>query len=129
MTLMTLIEILKLVGGIAGALTTIIAFFTLISKKPKAWLAKTIREESKAANQQLEKDIKLLVQDNEESKKRDIVSIRHSITTIYEEYKSRKKFPVHVKEDLLSLFEEYDKLGGNSYVHTIIEEMKQWDTE
>jgi len=45
-----LIEILKLLGGVAGALTTIIAFLALISKKPKQWFRKTIREEADNAN-------------------------------------------------------------------------------
>ena len=129
MNAIAIIELIKLIGGTAGAITTILAFLGIVSKKPKEWIKKTIREESKIANQQLEADVAKLLKDNNESKKRDIVSLRHSITTIYEEYKSRKKFPIHTKEDLFSLYEEYERLGGNSYIHTIVNEMKTWETE
>lgn len=129
MSFMGFIGILKTIGGLAGAIMTIIAFLGLISKKPRELFRKAIREESKAANKTLEDNIDQLLKDNEASKKRDIVSLRHSITTIYEEYSGRKCFPTHVKEDMFSLYGEYEKLGGNSYVHSIVEEMKQWKTE
>jgi hypothetical protein len=51
MSFVAFVEILKLLGGIAGALTTIIAFLVLISKKPKQWFRNTIREEANNANQ------------------------------------------------------------------------------
>lgn len=124
-----IIELIKLIGGAAGAMTTILAFIGVISKKPRDWFKRTIREESKAANESLEQSIEKLLKDNEDSKKRDLVSLRHSITTIYEEHKAQKKFPIHIKEDLFSLYEEYEKLGGNSYVHQIMEEMRTWDSE
>ena len=59
----------------------------------------------------------------------DITQFRHSITGIYYKYKDEKKMPVYVKEDLMKLYDRYEKLGGNSYVHQIYQEMSQWDTE
>jgi hypothetical protein len=47
---MELVEILKTIGACAGALVTIITFFTLISKRPRAALRRIIREESTEAN-------------------------------------------------------------------------------
>lgn len=71
----------------------------------------------------------MLLDENEKSKNRDLVTLRHAITTIYEEYKDRKRFPTHIKEDVFSLYAEYEKLGGNSYVHAIEMEMETWETD
>lgn len=83
----------------------------------------------KEANSQMEDDMKEVLKRLNKNDAATVVSLRHSITNIYEKYKADKKFPIHVKEDLLSLLDQYDAFGGNSYVHTIVEEMKSWDVE
>ena len=57
---MEIVEILKTIGACAGALVTIITFFTLISKRPRAALRKIIREESTEANKELANKIEEL---------------------------------------------------------------------
>lgn len=105
----------------------IFGLFSFLSKKPKIWFTRIIREQSEAANQDLVQKVNTLIEENEKSKTRDLVSLRHSITGIYENHKAEKHLSEHVKADLFSLYEQYVKLGGNSYVHSIMEEMKTWN--
>lgn len=133
-----LIEILKLLGGVAGALTTIIAFLALISKKPKQWFRKTIREEADNANQEIKQQIREL-SDNTNLKlteiekkvktaeENDVAVIRNTITHIYFKYKDTKKIPHYEKENLLALFERYESLNGNHYIKNIMKEMEAWE--
>lgn len=50
--------------------------------------------------------------------------IRNTLTHIYFKYKNDKKIPHYEKENVLHLSARYK---GNSYVHTIIDEMKAWE--
>ena len=127
MTFLTFLEVIKIIGAVAGALLAIVSFIGLLTKKPKKWFADTVRQQSIEANKDLEEKINILMVEKEENKNRAIVTYRHSITNIYEKYKDEKKLPGYVKQDLCSLYEQYEKLGGNSYVHTIVAEMKNWD--
>ncbi len=56
----------------------------------------------------------------------NIVMLRHDITSVYEHYKDAAAIPKVVYESTMNLYDKYQKLGGNSYVHEIIEEMKGW---
>lgn len=133
-----LMEILKLLGGTAGALTTIIAFIALISKKPRKWFRETIREEADNANLEIKQQIRQLSEDtnnklNEIEKKvktaeeNDVAVIRNTITHIYFKYKDTKKIPHYEKENLLALFERYESLNGNHYIKSIMKEMEAWE--
>ena len=56
----------------------------------------------------------------------NIVMLRHDITSVYEQYKSSAAMPKVIYESTMSLYDKYQALGGNSYVHEIVEEMKTW---
>ncbi len=56
----------------------------------------------------------------------NIVMLRHDITSVYEHYKSSAAMPKVIYESTMSLYDKYQALGGNSYVHEIVEEMKTW---
>lgn len=129
MTIATLWAIFKGIGSGVGILITLATFWGLISKKPKEALHRMILNGCKEANSQMEEDMQKVLKRLDQNDQATVVSLRHSITNIYEKYKHQKKFPIHVKEDLLSLLDQYDAFGGNSYVHTIVEEMKSWDVE
>jgi hypothetical protein len=53
----------------------------------------------------MEDDMKEVLKRLNKNDAATVVSLRHSITNIYEKYKADKKFPIHVKEDLLSLLD------------------------
>lgn len=57
----------------------------------------------------------------------NVCTLRHDITSIYETYRAEKKLPVLVHQDLCYLYHYYELEGGNSYVHDICEEMKDWE--
>lgn len=54
--------------------------------------------------------------------------LRHEITSIYYTYKETKSLPEYVKEDLSYLYAQYEKLNGNSYVKSLVEVIKSWDS-
>ena len=56
----------------------------------------------------------------------NIVMLRHDITSVYEQYKSSAAVPKVIYESTMNLYDKYQALGGNSYVHEIVEEMKTW---
>ena len=57
----------------------------------------------------------------------NIVMLRHDITSVYEHYKDAAAMPKIIYESTMNLYDKYSSLGGNSYVKTIIEEMRQWE--
>ena len=133
-----LIEMLKFLGGAAGALTTIIAFIALVSKKPRQWFRETIREEANNANLEIKQQIRQLSEDTNHklseiekkvrtAEENDVAVIRNTITHIYFKYKDTKKIPHYEKENLLALFERYESLNGNHYIKNIMKEMEAWE--
>lgn len=56
----------------------------------------------------------------------NIIMLRHDITSVYEHYKGSAAMPQAVYQSTMELYDKYQKLGGNSYVHEIVEEMKGW---
>ncbi len=129
MTLKDLFDGFQNFGSIIGVIITIVTFLGLISKRPKKALRNLIREEAKAANQELEDNVKNVKEKLESNEQTTIAMIRHEITETYYKYRDNKKLPSNVKEDVLSLYERYEKLGGNSFVHSLIDEVKTWEIE
>lgn len=138
MTTMELWEIFKGIGAAVGILVTLITFFGLISKRPKQAFKKLIREENETANKEIKAQILEL-----ETKARERFDqidakfkfndetnqdmLRNTITHIYFKYKDTKVIPHYEKENLLYLASRYDALDGNTYIHSIVAEMKTWD--
>lgn len=56
----------------------------------------------------------------------NIVMLRHDITSVYQHYKDSAAIPQNVYQSTMELYDKYEKLGANSYVHEIVEEMKKW---
>lgn len=130
---LALIEILKLIGGAVGAIITIFGFLVAVTKKPKEWIKKIIRENSKPEIQSLEQKIDnmntLINERLQEYQQANLCTLRHDITNIYETYRDVKKLPVLIHQDLCYLYQHYEREGGNSYVHDIYEEMKTWEID
>lgn len=61
-----------------------------------------------------------------EWKEYNVVMLRHDITSVYQHYKDSAAIPQNVYQSTMELYDKYQKLGGNSYVHEIVEEMKGW---
>lgn len=56
----------------------------------------------------------------------NIIMLRHDITSVYQNYKSSAAIPQGIYQSTMELYDKYEDLGGNSYVHEIVEEMKEW---
>ena len=56
----------------------------------------------------------------------NIIMLRHDITSVYQHYKSSAAIPQGIYQSTMELYDKYEDLGGNSYVHEIVEEMKEW---
>ena len=126
---MGFLTIIETIGAVFGAILTIITFIGVISKKPKEWFRKAIRDESTAANQGIVVQLDKIEKRLDQSDVTDQALIRNTITHIYIKYKDQKKIPHYEKENILSLFEQYKKLKGNSYIKQIVNEMKAWEEE
>ena len=51
--------------------------------------------------------------------------LRSNITSKYYVYKELGAIPYYEKENIDKMHEQYKKMGGNSYVDTIVEELNQ----
>lgn len=105
----TIIAIIAALGGTAGIVSIINAF--------------------KNKTRSEEEEIQLFKKAFEESGTKEslICLLRHEITSIYYQHIDDKKLSVYEKQNLLMMYEQYEKLGGNSYVHSIIKEMELWE--
>lgn len=135
MTVAQLWVIFKGIGAVVGIILTLITFFGIVSKRPMKALRKLIREESDNANKELKDSINFLQTTARErfdqiDKKFSEVEgtnddmLRNTLTHIYFKYKDEKKIPHYEKENVLHLAARYK---GNTYVHSIVDEMKTWD--
>ena len=51
--------------------------------------------------------------------------LRSNITSKYYVYKELGSIPYYEKENIDKMFEQYEKMGGNSYVKTIVSEINK----
>ena len=135
MTVAQLWVIFKGIGAVVGIILTLITFFGIVSKRPMKALRKLIREESDNANKELKDSIGVLQTtarkrfDQIDAKFSEVEGtnddmLRNTLTHIYFKYKDEKKIPHYEKENVLHLAARYK---GNTYVHSIVDEMKTWD--
>lgn len=90
--------ILKIILTIIGCATT--GFIGYLSGKVKSYKEKDLRQEEA---------LKCL--------------LRSNITSKYYVYSAMKEIPYYEKENIDKMFEQYQKMGGNSYVETIVKEI------
>lgn len=79
-------------------------------------------------NETVMPELKELKSQVAELKETDIDSLRAQITEIYNKYLPKQKIPQIEKESCSKLVSRYLNLGGNCYVETIWNEMKEWET-
>lgn len=115
--------ILKTFGSLAGAIITIITFLALIMKKPKQWLVKTIKEQSKDDNEEIKNLLKEIDKKLNINREATLAALRHEITKIYDTYYTTGSIPVSIRKDLISLYNAYSCCGGNSYVCELYKEL------
>lgn len=128
MELIAILEIIKTIGGICGAIITIVTFVTLMCKKPKQWLQKIIKEEINNENQEIKNLLANIDKKIETNKEASLAALRHEITSIYDLYYPQGHLPVNIRKDLISLYDAYKTNGGNSYAAELYNELINLDS-
>lgn len=81
----------------------------------------------------LECEMERFIETDEEAnriyKEAHLVEIRDEIIKIYYEFINKGYIPMYDKENLVKRYELYEKLGGNSFVHDIFNDLMALPTE
>lgn len=130
------VSILKWVASMIGAVTAIGGAVLGFSKKARAWFKSIVRKNSDADDMRGEienlkkavNDLIALQTNNDEAQRQALQAmLRHEITDIYYRHLEDKKLAAYEKEDMIKMAKAYEINGGNSYIQTIVAEMKGWD--
>ncbi len=128
-------------SSMIGAVTAIAGAVLGMSKKARNGFKKLVRknadaDEIKEALNALKAEIgrtNEMVEriDEENRKQRDahLATLRNAITSMYYKHLEDKKLAAYEKEDLLKMYDVYKAWHGNTYVHTIVGEMTNWDVK
>lgn len=125
-------------SSMIGAVTAIAGAVLGFSKKAREWFKSVVRKNSDADDMRVEiEGLKTAVNDLIELQKAADGKqqmalqglLRHEITDMYYQHLDDKRLAAYEKEDMIKMAEAYEKNHGNSYVQTIVKEMKQWDME
>lgn len=75
----------------------------------------------------LENEVEQFIENDKASKKiyreAHLVEIREEIIQIYNKFSEQHYIPIYEKENLIKRYEVYEKLGGNSFVHDIFNDL------
>lgn len=130
------VSILKWVASMIGAATAIGGAVLGFSKNARAWFKSIVRKNSDADDMRGEienlkkavNDLIALQTNNDEAQRQALQAmLRHEITDIYYRHLEDKKLAAYEKEDMIKMAKAYEINGGNSYIQTIVAEMKGWD--
>lgn len=61
------------------------------------------------------------------SKEALMILLQTNLTTTYYVYEESGKIPDYIYKGWLNSLKIYEKLGGDDYVHTLAEKMKNWE--
>lgn len=90
-------------------------------------IRKMINDLTNGISKDLDRIDRKLEDFHSEQKDLNIAMIRHDIVQVYEYYKSSAAMPTDIYESTMSLYDTYKKLGGNSFITEIVDEMKKWN--
>lgn len=135
-----MIEVVKNVAAVVGCALSCISLLTLVCKPIRKAVIGFIT--SKSGRTEMEQQIgtikEMLEAHLEADREKQIRAaadreallclLRNSVTRIYYAYLPNKAIPAHEYKNMIFLSEAYENLGGNSYVTTIVANMKEWET-
>ena len=126
-----MVEIAKNIAVFVGLFLSMVSALTILIKPLRKWFINRI---SKVNNDTLSEIKNMLKQHIIESEQKNqsqnealLCITRSEITAIYFKYFESKNLPMFERENLIKMYDSYERNGGNSYVHTIVEEMLDWD--
>lgn len=115
-------EIISLVAAIAGPLASVICVIVnnaSIKRKNEETALEMIQKQTAAAES--------LKADLDKSQQEMLLQIyRTSIATIHSIYAPMGRIPLNVFSEVCRTYDLYKGLGGNSYIHDMVEDMRRW---
>ena len=126
-----MIETAKNIAVFVGLFLSSISALTILIKPFRKWFMNKISNVNKDTLSEIKEMLKLHIIESEKknlSQNEALLCItRSEITAIYYKYFELKAFPIYERENLIKLYDSYEKNGGNSYIHTIVNEMLEWE--
>lgn len=144
-------EAIKVIGGAAGSIISIITLLTLIVKPMRngfrRWVysiaaqsddhvskvdmmeIKDILKHQSEQNEQILSELEATKNDMEILKDSNRSTMKNMISSIYNSGRATRKISVNDRESLVHLYDSYHALGGNNYTTLIYQEMLEWDVE
>ncbi len=126
-----MIETAKNIAVFVGLFLSSISALTILIKPFRKWFMNKISNVNKDTLSEIKEMLKLHIIESEKknlSQNEALLCItRSEITAIYYKYFELKAFPIYERENLIKLYDSYEKNGGNSYIHTIVDEMLEWE--
>lgn len=126
-----MIETAKNIAVFVGLFLSSISALTILIKPFRKWFMNKISNVNKDTLSEIKEMLKLHIIESEKknlSQNEALLCItRSEITAIYYKYFELKAFPIYERENLIKLYDSYKKNGGNSYIHTIVDEMLEWE--
>lgn len=87
---------------------------------------KTVNDEVSHISSNLTAHIAENTVDIKNANRAQMMSVRCQIRDIYVHNLPKKSLSIREQRDIHDLYDAYLALGGNSYIHTMVEEMKDW---
>ena len=126
-----MIETAKNIAVFVGLFLSSISALTILIKPFRKWFMNKISNVNKDTLSEIKEMLKLHIIESEKknlSQNEALLCItRSEITAIYYKHFELKAFPIYERENLIKLYDSYEKNGGNSYIHTIVDEMLEWE--
>lgn len=128
---------LDTVASYCGSISAIIALVVLIVKPLRTkfveWISKTsdrdgINAKIDTLTELVQKQVEQNDEINTELKKQSMAlqaNLRNSILVIYNSRMKAGCISMYEKENLAKLHEQYQSLGGNSFIHTCVDELNE----
>ena len=121
-----IIAVIAALGGTAG----IVSIINAIKKKDRTdeEIIELYRNCLDERLEPIKEDLKQIHESLDKQQELNLCLLRHQITTLYYKGLETKTLPTYDKESVLMMADAYYSLGGNSYIHSIVEEIKTWET-
>lgn len=124
------IQIAKDVAVFVGLFLSCVSALAIIIKPIRTWIINKISDVNKNTLTEIKDMLQQHILDSEVENKIQNETLlcitRSEITSVYYRYFEQRAFPMYERENLIKLYDSYQNNGGNSYIHTIVQEMLNW---
>ena len=126
-----MVEVAKNIAVFVGLFLSCVSALTILVKPVRKWFVNKISSVNSDTLYEIKDMLKQHIEESElknKSQNEALLCItRSEITNIYYKYFEKETIPMYERENLIKMYDSYEKNGGNSYVHTIVEEMLKWE--